>query len=73
MSWGRDLPLDDLLTLKPKGHFRIKTVSGQIVCAIHMPGEPTQVMTCPSPGVANQLAIKLTDAGLAGFVEPPRA
>jgi len=71
MSWGRDLPIADQLALKPKGHFRIETVSGRIVCTIHVPGEPAQVVTCSSAGTANQLAILLTDAGLAGFVEPP--
>ncbi len=69
MVMGRNLSIDDLLALKPNGHFRIETTEeGQIV-TIYQPGQPIDRYICPSPGVANQLGQKLTDMGLTGFVE----
>lgn len=69
MIFGRNLSIDDLLALKPNGHFRIETTEGGLMVSIYQPGEPVERYLCPSPGVANQLGQKLTDMGLTGFIE----
>jgi hypothetical protein len=69
--WGRDLSIDDLLALKP-GSFRIEAAAdGRQIVTITRPDEPVERFVAPSPGIANQLRIRLAD-GLAGFIEGPR-
>jgi len=66
---GLTLSIDDLLSLKKAGHFRIETADGRQVVTINRPGEPVQRFLCPSPGIANQLRLHLSDEGLTGYVE----
>ena len=69
--WGADLCIADLLALKKHGHFRIETVNGRQIVTINRPGEDVQRFVCPSPGIANQLRLILSDEGMAGFIEQP--
>lgn len=61
--------LDDLLAIKPKGHFRISSIGGQTYLIVHRPGEEPQSYRCASPGIANQARPFQTDQGMAGYVE----
>lgn len=60
--------IDDLLALKPGGHYRIEAVAGRQVITVHRVGEPLEVIFCLSAGHANQVRLALSDEGLAGFV-----
>lgn len=68
MFTARDLSLEDLMLLKPKGFYRVKTSAGDTTIIVHRPGEPIEIIGCLSPGHANQVRQRLTDEGLAGFV-----
>ena len=70
--WGLDLDIDDLLALKKAGHFRIETAQGRQILIVNRPGEPVQRIICPSPGVANQIRLALSDEGLTGYVQGAR-
>lgn len=64
-----DLSIDDMLLLKPGGHFRIKAVrGGGVLITIDVPGEPQEYIMCVSMGHANAARMQLTDAGLTGYV-----
>jgi hypothetical protein len=67
--WGRALSIDDLLTLKPRGHFRVERQGGQIFVVVNRPGEPTLAFPATSPGHANQMRLQLSAEGLAGYIE----
>lgn len=69
MMWGHDLPIADILALKPGGYFTVKPAERGQVVSVHIPGEPVTQYLCASPGMANQLRIQLSEAGLAGYVE----
>ena len=64
--------LDELLLLKPKGHFRITVISGQPAILVNRPGQPEETIFCLSPGHANQVRQSLSDEGLTGLVEGNR-
>lgn len=64
--------LDELLLLKPKGHFRITIISGQSAILVNRPGQPEETIFCLSPGHANQVRQSLSDEGLTGLVEDNR-
>ena len=70
--WGLDICIDDLLALKKAGHFRIETVNGQQIITVNRPGEFAQRFVCPSPGIANQIRLALSDEGLTGYVQGAR-
>lgn len=72
MSWADTLSVDDFLSLKARGFFRIETVDGRPVVTIHQLGEPVQRIACASPGHANQVRQALSDMGLTGYVEGAR-
>ncbi|MGA0617397.1 hypothetical protein [Paracoccus sp. KR1-242] len=61
--------LDELLLLKPKGHFRVTTLCGQHAVLVNRPGELEETIFCLSPGHANQVRQALSDEGLTGLVE----
>ncbi|RBO54176.1 hypothetical protein DSD19_05495 [Rhodovulum sp. BSW8] len=72
MFSASDLSLDDLMALKPRGFYRVETRDGGTTITVHRPGEPVEIIDCLSPGHANQVRLRLTDAGLTGFVEGAR-
>lgn len=61
--------IDDILSGKPKGYFRIQTVNGNTVITIKRNKQPEQTIFCLSPGHANQVRQRLSDEGLCGMVE----
>ena len=67
-----DLSIDDLMALKPKGFYRVENREDGTTVAVHRPGEPVEIIGCLSLGHANQGRQRLTDEGLAGFVEGAR-
>lgn len=67
-----DLPIPDMLELKPKGHFRVWLSEGRWIVTVHRPSLPPQHLVCFSIGHANQIRQALTDEGLAGYVDYER-
>lgn len=63
------LSLEDLMLLKPAGHFRIEQLRGRWVITVHRPDRPAEVIHCRGPGHANQLRQDLSDQGLACLEE----
>jgi hypothetical protein len=61
--------IEDFLTLKPKGHYRITTLDGRPAIIINWPDREPESFYCGSFGIANQLRQYLTDEGMTGFVE----
>lgn len=59
----------DFLLLKPKGSFRIDKDNGGYLIAVCPPDEPEEYYTCATPGLANQLRMHFTEAGMTGYVE----
>lgn len=63
------LSIEDMLALKPGGHFRIEAVrGGGVMITIDVPGEEQEYILCASMGHANAARMQLTDAGLTGYV-----
>lgn len=64
-----NLNLDDMLVLKKRGSFRIRSENGQISIIVSRPGQQEEIWLARSPGHANQLRQCLSDAGLCGLIE----
>lgn len=70
--WGKalsTLKLEDSLSLKPGGWYRIDMRVTPIEITVHHPGYPEQVIIAHSPGHANRLRLELSDIGMAGLIE----
>lgn len=66
---AREFTVADLLALKPGGSFTIEAAAdGRQLITINWPDGNVDRYNCPSPGLANQLRLKLSDDGLAGFI-----
>lgn len=66
--WGSDIPIPDMLALKPGGYFTIEHTSEGEVISIYIPGEEVVRLRCASRGVANRVRLELSDMGLTGYI-----
>lgn len=64
--------INEMLSRKSKGYFRVATFMGRIAISVHRFGEPEEVILCYSLGHANQVRQALSDEGLTGYVEGAR-
>jgi len=66
---ARDLDIDDLMRLKPRGFYRIETSADGITITVCRAGKPIEIIRCLSPGHVNQVRQRLTENGLTGLIE----